>query len=122
MTHHEQVMVRGIEVDYLLAPILTHLWDVPIRTVYSCQGRAVLSDGYVIEKGYIAYDAFDHEAMAHELPQLIDGPLEWELRDPYEVKYQTYRPGGTLWCVRFPPLEKADHDTFTGTSGSRPGH
>lgn len=104
MIHHPQVIVRGIEVDELLAPILTRLWDIPIRTEYSCQGNCKLSGGYVIERGYIAYDAMDHEAMAHELPRLIDGPFDWELRDPWEVKHQRMRPGGTLWAVRFPPL------------------
>lgn len=117
MLSHRQVRIRGIEVDELLAPILAKLWDVPIRTEYSCQGNAWLPSGVVIERGYIAYDAMDHEAMSHELPRLIDGPLDWELTDPWEKKFQRMRPGGTLWCVRFPPL-KADHHGLSRNSST----
>ena len=44
---HTQVLCQGVKVDELLAPLFDIIWNLGIKTLYSCQGVDKDIDGYI---------------------------------------------------------------------------
>ncbi len=90
--HVRLVPPNGVQVDRGLVGLVTRMWELGVKTNYSCQGRFVGVDNVAgFQEGYVIYDPDGHQ-------QVIRAVEEFGLEHP------RYRTEGPAWKVSFAPI------------------
>ncbi|MET3960608.1 hypothetical protein ABIE44_000542 [Marmoricola sp. OAE513] len=75
LEHEQLTMPDGIEVDVGIAPLLRSLWELGLRTSYSCQGTSPPEPGGDGRESYISFpDAADGSRFFAETLEALSVP------------------------------------------------
>lgn len=108
---HPQVVIfdnndRPVEVDEGLEKLLAMMWQISIRTIYSCQGESDLEDPLDlvnrIERGYILMERnWASDAFVRELVRDLDN-IYPNRKMALDIEFDYHEKFGPRICLRFP--------------------